>query len=115
MRRFCWLPGDRARGAGVVVTARWYERYLAASGWHFRRALRYPVDGSDDRFVSGSVGAVAGIDSAIGYWTGDTTGAPCCSLGVVGTLDNVIRRCSCAQADLPLLRSLGVIGGGASV
>ncbi len=36
-----WRGGHRAGTGGT----------LAASGWRFRRALRHPVDGSDDPFV----------------------------------------------------------------
>lgn len=53
-RRGAWRGGYRAGTGGT-----WRRR-----AGDFRRALRYPVDGSDDPFVSGSVGAVAGIDSS---------------------------------------------------
>lgn len=83
MRRFCWLPSDPRRGA-------WRGGYRAGTGgtWRrragdFRRALRYPVDGSDDPFVSGSVGAVAGIDSShyLALLDRRHHGAPCCWFG----------------------------------
>ncbi|SUH37784.1 putative inner membrane protein [Salmonella enterica subsp. enterica] len=54
----------RAVALGVVVTALVQAVLGGVGAGDFRRALRYPVDGSDDPFVSGSVGAVAGIDSS---------------------------------------------------
>ncbi|SUH09492.1 putative inner membrane protein [Salmonella enterica subsp. enterica] len=46
----------RAVALGVVVTALVQAVLGGGRTGDFRRALRYPVDGSDDPFVSGSVG-----------------------------------------------------------